>query len=134
MPRRTNCPNREPGTAMPCTPRRRWGRKMRIIEPMLMLLLSREPLHGYLLVERLAEQFGVDGLAPQTVYRALQEMEARGWVTGDWDLDGVQGPPRRVYRLSEEGLTALHAWSREVEGLRNMLDEFLRLYQSMDSD
>ena len=121
MPRRKDCPRGELGAEMPCGPRRRWGRRMRILEPMLLLLLSREPLHGYLLLERLSEEFGVDELPPQTVYRALQEMEQREWVTGDWDLDGVQGPPRRVYSLNADGREALEAWSHEIEALRGMV-------------
>lgn len=132
MPRPNDCPKGGSGLAAPCGPRRRWGRRMRIVEPMLLLLLSREPLHGYLLVERLSEQFGVEGLPAQTVYRALQDMEANGWVTADWDLDGVQGPPRRVYRLSGEGRAALDAWSQEIEALRRMLDAFLVQYRAID--
>ena len=134
MPRRRDCPRLGPGAGSGCEPRRRWGRKMRIVEPMMLLLLSQEPLHGYLLVERLAEQFGVEGLPAQTVYRALQEMETRGWVTADWDLDGAQGPPRRVYQLGTEGRLALDAWSQEIAALRAMLDTFLSRYEQLESN
>jgi PadR family transcriptional regulator, regulatory protein PadR len=130
MPRRKDCPRRELSAETPCGPRRRWGRRMRILEPMLLLLLCREPLHGYLLLERLSEEFGVDELPPQTVYRALQEMEQQAWVTGDWDLDGGQGPPRRVYSLTTDGRAALEAWSHEIEALRGMLNSFQEQYRS----
>ena len=39
--------------------RRRWGRRMRIIEPMMLLLLAEQPAHGYKLAERLTDVFGV---------------------------------------------------------------------------
>lgn len=131
MPGRNGCSQEGFDPRMPCGPRRRWGRRMRIVEPMLLLLLREEPLHGYLLVERLFERFGIEGLPPQTVYRALQDMEALAWVTGDWDLAGVQGPPRRVYAISAEGRVALSAWSDEIETLRTMLDSFLVQYEKI---
>ncbi|MGC9467562.1 MAG: PadR family transcriptional regulator [Anaerolineae bacterium] len=106
-------------------PKRRWGRRIRIVEPMMLLLLAEEPTHGYRLVERLAERYGIENLPPQTVYRILQEMEERGWVSSDWDLEGAQGPPKKVYRLEPAGRAALDAWSGEIEELRSMLGSFL---------
>ena len=113
--------------------KRRWGRRMRIVEPMMLLLLANEPMHGYRLVERLAEKFGVTGLPPQTVYRALQDMEARAWVGAEWDTESTQGPPRKVYQVTEVGLAALDAWSLEIQELRRNLESFLTLYQGLKS-
>lgn len=109
--------------------KRRWGRRMRIVEPMMLLLLANEPMHGYLLVERLDVEFGVSGLPPQTVYRALQDMESQDWVQADWDVDSAQGPPRKVYHITESGRAALDAWSLEIEELRRMLGVFLDTYR-----
>ena len=109
--------------------KRRWGRRMRIVEPMMLLLLANEPMHGYLLVERLDVEFGVSGLPPQTVYRALQDMESQDWVQADWDVDSAQGPPRKVYCITESGRAALDAWSLEIEELRRMLGVFLDTYR-----
>jgi len=109
--------------------KRRWGRRMRIVEPMMLLLLAREPMHGYRLVEQLGAEFGVSELPPQTVYRALQDMEDRGWAQPDWDVDSAQGPPRKVYRITETGWAALDAWSVEIEDLRRMLERFLETYR-----
>lgn len=113
--------------------KRRWGRRMRIVEPMMLLLLANEPMHGYRLVERLAEEFGVTGLPPQTVYRALQDMEARAWVGAEWDTESTQGPPRKVYRVTEAGLAALDAWSVEIQELRSNLESFLTLHRGLKS-
>ena len=114
-------------------PRRRWGRRMRVLEPMMLLLMAQDPLHGYGLTERLTTVFGVGEVPPQTVYRALQEMESSGWVTAAWDMDSTQGPPRKVYSITAEGLAALDAWSDEIETLRRMLDAFLTQYQRFRS-
>ena len=113
--------------------KRRWGRRMRIVEPMMLLLLANEPMHGYRLVERLAEEFGVTGLPPQTVYRALQDMEARAWVGAEWDTESTQGPPRKVYRVTETRLAALDAWSVEIQELRSNLESFLTLHRGLKS-
>ncbi|MCD6344758.1 MAG: helix-turn-helix transcriptional regulator [Anaerolineae bacterium] len=108
--------------------RLRWGRRMRVIEPLMLLLLAQEPAHGYRLVERLAEDFEITSLPPQTVYRALQEMETAGWLSSTWDMSGTQGPPRKVYRLTPAGEAALESWSTEMESLRQKLDTFKDAY------
>ncbi len=113
--------------------KRRWGRRLRIVEPMMLLLLANEPMHGYRLVERLADDFGVTGLPPQTVYRALQDMEARAWVGAEWDTESTQGPPRKVYQVTDVGLAALDAWSLEIQELRRNLEGFLTLYRGLKS-
>jgi len=113
--------------------KRRWGRRMRIVEPMMLLLLADEPMHGYRLVERLAEVFGVTGLPPQTVYRALPGMETQTWVGAEWDTESAQGPPRKVYQVTEVGLAALDAWSLEIQELRRNLEVFSTLYQRLKS-
>jgi PadR family transcriptional regulator len=129
MPPRPDFPEgaRGPGRGM----KRRWGRRMRIVEPMMLLLLANEPMHGYRLAERLEGEFGVTGLPPQTVYRALQDMESQAWVGADWDLQGAQGPPRKVYQITDAGLAALDAWSLEIHELRGMLESFVALYQRL---
>ena len=113
--------------------KRRWGRRMRIVEPMMLVLLANEPMHGYRLVERLAEEFGFTGLPSQTVYRALQNMEAQAWLGAEWDTESTQGPPRKVYQVTEAGLAALDAWSLEIQELRGNLEGFLTLYRGLKS-
>ncbi len=109
-------------------PRRRWGRRMRIVEPMILLLLAEEAGHGYALLSRLQTRFGVEGMPPQTVYRLLQEMESRGWVASDWDVETRQGPPRRIYRITEAGREILNAWAVEMRSLEEMVARFLEAY------
>ena len=100
---------------------------------MMLLLLANEPMHGYRLVERLEEEFGLAGLPAQTVYRALQDMEAQAWVEADWDTESAQGPPRKVYQLTDAGLAALDVWSLEIQELRHNLAGFLAIYRCLRS-
>jgi DNA-binding PadR family transcriptional regulator len=107
---------------------------MRILEPMMLLLMAQEPVHGYGLLERLTETFGVSDLPPQTVYRALQDMESQGWIVAEWDMDSAQGPPRKVYTITDIGLASLEAWSGEIEILRRMLETFLDRHRQFQDD
>ena len=114
-------------------PRPRWGRKMRIMEPMILLLVAEDPAHGYLLAEQLEKIFGVEEMTPQTVYRALQRMEAAEWIAPSWDMDSAQGPPRKVYEITPAGEAALEAWSQHMEQLQEMIETFLKRYRSMQA-
>lgn len=103
-------------------------RAVRFLEPTLLLLLHYGPAHGYTLLERLGE-FGLEGLNPSVVYRALRDMEGRGWVMSAWDEKETQGPPRRVYRLTPLGDEVLGLWTQDLEETRGLIDHLLRTYR-----
>jgi len=103
-------------------------RAVRFLEPVLLLLLHHGPAHGYTLLERLGE-FGLGDLNPSVIYRALRDMEGRGWVASIWDDERTQGPPRRVYRLTLQGDEALSLWLCDLEGTKEMIDHLLGVYQ-----
>jgi len=111
----------------------RWRRQgcsrrvVRFLEPTLLLLLHHGPAHGYTLLERLGE-FGLGDLNPSVVYRALRDMEARGWVTSTWDEEQTQGPPRRVYRLTGLGDEVLGWWAQDLQETRGMIEHFAGVY------
>ena len=102
-------------------------RTVRFLEPALLLLLHHGPAHGYTLMEQLAE-LGLDEFSPSVVYRALRDMETRGWVTSSWDEEQTQGPPRRVYCLTGTGNDALAWWTGDLEETRGLIDHFLGAY------
>jgi PadR family transcriptional regulator PadR len=103
-------------------------RMVRFLEPTLLLLLHRGPAHGYTLLERLGE-FDLAGLNPSVIYRALRDMEERGWVVSFWDEEQTQGPPRRVYRLTGMGDEALRLWTQDLEETRGLIDRLLGSYR-----
>jgi DNA-binding PadR family transcriptional regulator len=41
-------------------------------------------------------------------------MEALGWIDSEWDTENVQGPPRKVFKLSEQGKAAHQTWQEEL--------------------
>jgi PadR family transcriptional regulator PadR len=108
--------------------RRRGRRAVRMLKPTLLLLLHHSPAHGYTLLEQL-EEFGLGGLNPSAVYRALRDMEAEGWVTSTWDEEQTQGPPRRVYCLTALGDEVLALWIQDLTGSRMRIDYLLKAYR-----
>ena len=102
-------------------------RAVRFLEPTLLLLLHHGPAHGYTLLERLRE-FGLEGLNPSVVYRALRDMEGRGWISSTWDEEQTHGPPRRVYRLTGLGDEALGLWTQDLQETRGLIDRLVGAY------
>jgi len=98
-----------------------------MLEPALLLLLHYGPAHGYSLLEKLKE-FGLGDLDPSMVYRALRDMEEKGWVVSTWDEKQAQGPPRRVYRLTALGDEVLGGHTQGLLQARGMIDRLLDAY------
>ena len=107
--------------------RGRRRRAVRMLEPVLLLLLHYGPAHGYNLLEQLRE-FGLGDLDSSVVYRTLRDMEQRGWVASTWDEEEAQGPPRRVYRLTEAGDEVLAWHTQALHEARGMIDRLLSAY------
>ena len=113
----------------------RWGRRgasrraVRFVEPTLLLLLHQRPAHGYTLLEQLHE-FGLADMDPSAIYRALRDMEERGWVRSSWDEERTKGPPRRVYHLTATGDEVLSWWMRDLRETRDMIDHLLKTHDT----
>ena len=80
---------------------------VRLVEPALLAFLLEGNLHGYGLLEKL-DGLGLGSINPSVIYRILRDYEEIGLVTSDWDSEGTQGPPRRVYAITDEGRAALN--------------------------
>jgi PadR family transcriptional regulator PadR len=102
-------------------------RAVRFVEPTLLLLLHYGPAHGYTLIEQLSE-YGLADIDPSAVYRALRDMEERGWVISSWEEERTQGPPRRVYRLTALGDEVLGWWTEDLQETRQMIDRIVGRY------
>jgi len=103
-------------------------RAVRFLEPTLLLLLHHGPAHGYTLLNEL-DTFGLEETDPSVIYRALREMEERGWVLSSWEDKRTQGPPRRVYRLTALGNEALSWWTGDLRQTAQIIDRLLSSYR-----
>lgn len=96
------------------------------LEPLLMAIVEREPLHGYAIIEELRRRSrGEFDLPEGTVYPALHRLERAGLLSSAW-AEG-EGRRRRIYRLTRKGRTALRARRNEWQGfsraVRAVLEE-----------
>lgn len=107
------------------------GLPRNFLRPCLLLLVRERPSYGYDLLVRLGELVG--RADPGMLYRSLRAMEQEGLVHSSWQASEV-GPPRRTYRLSEEGEDWLHAWSGSLRETRRVIDRFLDHYDQVVSE
>jgi len=85
----------------------------RLMQPAVLSILQRsdEPIHGYLIVQELADSPMFGGQKPDAagLYRTLKQMEADGLVTSAWDTS-AQGPAKRRFSITNKGGAALLRW------------------------
>jgi DNA-binding PadR family transcriptional regulator len=95
-----------------------------LLEPMLLMLVSQKPGHGYNLLSELDQQ-NMGSIHPSIVYRTLREMEALGWIRSTWNTNETQGPPRRDYEITDVGKQALLNWKIQLENHKNLIEQLL---------
>ena len=95
-----------------------------LLEPVLLNLIKLQPRHGYSLLSDL-EAVNMGTIHPGMVYRTLRDFEDLGWIQSEWDSDQTQGPPRRVYSLTEAGEKALAHWQQELHKSQLVINDLL---------
>jgi DNA-binding PadR family transcriptional regulator len=95
----------------------------RLIQPAIMAVLAREPLHGYRIMEALSQNIAlcVPPPDPAGVYRLLKNLEQNGYVTGSRDDGRSGGPARQRYMLTEKGFACLRMWSHTLRQYQNSI-------------
>jgi PadR family transcriptional regulator, regulatory protein PadR len=90
------------------------------IEFCVLALLSERPRYGFELAKDLAD---ADGLVTSegTIYPLLARLRADGAVETYWE-ESSQGPPRRYYRLTKDGKSALGAFVAQWRRFRDAVD------------
>lgn len=89
----------------------------------VLALLAEEELYAFDLVRALAQ---VDGMVTSegTIYPLLSRLRRDGLVESDW-RESSAGPPRRYYRLTAAGRSALEGFVREWTRFRGAVDSFV---------
>jgi PadR family transcriptional regulator PadR len=93
------------------------------IEYCVMALLRKDERYGFELAHTLAE---ADGLVTSegTIYPLLSRLRRDGMVDTAW-RESPQGPPRRYYSLTGDGLAALDAFNMQWTRFRDSVDRLL---------
>ncbi len=89
----------------------------------MLALLRDGERYGFELVRKLSE---VDGLVTSegTIYPLLTRLRKDELVTTTW-RESESGPPRRYYRLTESGHTALATFAKDWAQFRDSVDAIL---------
>jgi DNA-binding PadR family transcriptional regulator len=86
----------------------------------VLLALERGALHGYGIMQAVAETAGVS-MGPGTIYGTLQRLSDAGLVDEADSRPGEAGERRRCYRLTRAGRDALKAEARRIAELAELL-------------
>ncbi|MCP5455511.1 MAG: helix-turn-helix transcriptional regulator [Thermotogae bacterium] len=96
------------------------------LSSVLLLLLSEEKSHGYELVEKLRE-FGInlEGVGNiGRIYTFLNNFEEMNYVAAEWDTE--TSPPRKIYTITEIGLSELQNIKKEMENQKKLINDFIK--------
>jgi DNA-binding PadR family transcriptional regulator len=94
------------------------------LDPLLMAIVEREPMHGYAIIEELRRRSrGEFDLPEGTVYPALHRLERAGLLSSSWDA--ASGRRRRVYELTRKGSRALGESRAEWRGFSSAVGAVL---------
>jgi len=103
----------------------------RLLQPALMSVLASEPLHGYLIAQRLRKLTMFEKSPPDYtgIYRLLNTMEAQGLVKGEWDT-GEAGPAKRRYAITSRGRACMATWLKTLREYRRAIDDLTTVLES----
>jgi PadR family transcriptional regulator, regulatory protein PadR len=95
----------------------------------LLLLLRGLSMHGYQLMQQLA-QFGYQPTDPGTIYRQLRQLERQGFISSNWET-GEAGPARRTYTITDAGQAFLQSWAQAIEDWQKGLQFWSDIYRNL---
>ena len=98
----------------------------RLVQPAAMALLAEEPLHGYLVVQRLAAMRMFCGQSPDPtgIYRLLKAMEQEGLVKSTLH-SADNRPAKRCFALTASGRACLARWAQTLQHYEDSIADLL---------
>jgi DNA-binding PadR family transcriptional regulator len=99
----------------------------KLVNPMVLAILSREPAHGYALARQIEERFSAAARPnSSSIYRILKDLEDGGFVSVHLE-EPSSGPVRKVYEITDLGVKCLNQWAESLRVHRDAIDNLLRL-------
>ncbi len=100
----------------------------KLIQPAILAILAEGNLHGYKIMQRLADMPMLQGKKPDCtgIYRCLKNMESRGVVNANWDLSEA-GPAKRCFSLTPTGMSCLQSWIETLRVYRQSVTKLLNV-------
>ena len=105
----------------------------RFVQPLVMSLLARGPLHGYVIMQQLGAMpfWGASPPDQAGVYRLLRLMEGRELLASHEEGGVTRG--RRVFTLTEHGRACLARWEDTLQEHRRTVDDVLALVREANA-
>ena len=85
-----------------------------LLDLVVLGLLKEKSIHGYGVITSIRRNFGVY-FGPSTVYPLLGELETKGYIKSEWDLDSDR--PKKVYALTPEGGNVLNGTEESLNSI-----------------
>ena len=95
-----------------------------ILQGCILSILSGGEMYGYKIVEDL-KSYGFDDIHEATVYPILTRLNKQGILAFD-KRPSELGPPRKYYRLTQEGKKELEIFSSTWNNISKIVDTMLK--------
>jgi PadR family transcriptional regulator PadR len=84
-----------------------------------------EPMYGYQIAKRLEHGGSLLAGKQSALYPVLRNLDAAGLLASEVE-PSVAGPPRRYYRITDQGRSVLRDWSESWTETRDFVDHVLQ--------
>jgi PadR family transcriptional regulator PadR len=84
-----------------------------------------EPMYGYQIAKRLEHGGGLLSGKQSALYPVLRNLDASGLLASEVE-PSVAGPPRRYYRITDQGRDVLQTWRQSWTETRDFVDHVLQ--------
>ena len=84
-----------------------------------------EPMYGYQIAKRLEHGGSLLSGKQSALYPVLRNLDAAGLLASEVE-PSVAGPPRRYYRITDQGRDTLRAWTGSWTETRDFVDHVLQ--------
>ncbi|NTW29188.1 MAG: PadR family transcriptional regulator [Coriobacteriia bacterium] len=103
----------------------------RLVQPAILSILADEDLHGYAIVQLLAESPMFGGQKPDAtgVYRSLRQMEELGYVDSVWNTS-ESGPAKKLFHLTDSGCACMARWVDTLTCYRAAVGELISMLRT----
>lgn len=108
---------------------RNFGYVEKFIEPCILLLLTKNPSHGYGLMEGLGKHCG-EKVDIGNLYRTLRKMERNEWIKSAWEKGRI-GPNKRKYEITGKGKMTLEEAYIRLKETQSLINHFFTGYKKV---
>ncbi|HEY2491655.1 MAG TPA: PadR family transcriptional regulator [Paenibacillus sp.] len=97
--------------------------KKGVLELCVLVLTAKKDRYGYELVEQISQRFEI---AEGTIYPLLRRLASEG-LFSTYLFESVQGPPRKYYKITDQGRKVMNElvteWEKFAGGVQEMVEE-----------